>query len=243
MAAPEATAPTAGYTPVVTDLLRIVRALFSPGDVFEEQRDQPTFWMPWLILGLAFAALNLLNAPFQQRAAELMLAARGAAAPTSRGLVGQVIGFVVTPLFVLIMCSLAAATLWVPVMAMGEEAGFKRLLSVVVFAFPVRVLEVAVTSIVLRMRGLDAVRSIADLKVALGLNLLLPADSEVGNFVDGLLGGISPFSIWSLIITAVGLQVLLKLSAGKAWTAAVVSFLIVLLVSAGLAAAFGGMMG
>ncbi|HXJ79883.1 MAG TPA: hypothetical protein VMS64_14515, partial [Candidatus Methylomirabilis sp.] len=62
MAAPQPQAtPAVAYTPVLTDLWRLVRAPFAPKAVFEEQQAAPTFWMPWIIVSVVFVVLQILQ--------------------------------------------------------------------------------------------------------------------------------------------------------------------------------------
>ncbi|MGD0484904.1 MAG: hypothetical protein ABSB58_09685, partial [Gemmatimonadales bacterium] len=67
-------------------------------------------------------------------------------------------------------------------------------------------------------------QTVADYQVSFGLDLLLPQDASLGKFVDGLLKGISPFSVWGLLITAFGVRAMERTTKGAAWTAASVSF-------------------
>jgi hypothetical protein len=243
MTAPEgsaAPAPASSYTPVVTDLVRLVRALFSPGAVFAEQSEKPTFWMPWVLVSIGFACTQLLQAPFQARAQQLVLEAAGRQAPANLATF-RLIGVAMTPVITLVMVLLATAILWVAVMTTGEEARYRRLMTATIFAWPAALIQQVVVWVVLRMRGVESIRSASDLQVGLGLDLLLPADSGSA-FLRAALGGINPFALWSLTITAVGVMVLVKTTAGKAWTAAVAAFVVTLLVAAGLAGVFGSRM-
>ncbi len=240
-AAPTPTpAPAAGGVPIVTDAARLMRALFSPGDVFTEIREAPTFWGPWIVVSILFIAAQFLLGPFQLRAQELALAAQGREMPAAMAKF-RYVGLAVTPVIVLVFAAISAGVLWLGVMATGEEGPFKKLLVINIFTWPVAIIQQLVVFGVLRMRGIDAVQSVADLQVSLGLDLLLPADGS--KFVHALAGGVNPFGIWGLVIAAVGLQTLLKLPSGKAWTVAIGAFLVSLVVAASLAGVFGGMGG
>jgi len=57
-------------------------------------------------------------------------------------------------------------------------------------------------------------------------------------FLEGMLKGVTPFSLWGLVITATGIHTMEKTSKGAAWTAAAVSLVLGLLVG-GLGASFG----
>lgn len=239
MTAPETapTAPPSGGIPFVTDAGRLVRVLFSPGDVYGEQQDRPTFWRPWLIISILWAVLQFLQRPFQMKVQELMLAQRGVTTPppgAGSGAVSYVIGGATAFLTVLIMSAITAGILYLLAAGMGGETSYKKMLTVVIFTWPLALFQQLLTFVVLTMRGVDAIRGPWDLFVSLGADLLLPADAQVGAFTRIFLAGIGPLQIWGLVLTAVGLMVLGKLGKGAAWTAATISFLVGLAVGAGL---------
>jgi len=236
--APTSPAPATPYTPIVTDAGRLVRVLFSPGTVFEEQRDRPTFWWPWAILAVLMVLLQTLQRPFQQRVQELIFAQRGITPPAGAGagMVGTIVGMATGALMFLIICAITAGILYLLMAAFGGETTYKKMLTVTVFAAPLAILQQALVAAVLRMRGLDAIRSVWDMMPSLGADLLLPADAQLGAFLRVFLGQIGVLQIWGVVVTAVGLMVLGKVGKGAAWTAAIVSFLIIAALMSGMAA-------
>lgn len=229
--APEATASTA-YTPVVTDLMRLLRAPFAPGAVYEEQRDRPTFWMPWLIVSVVWTAFQLLMSPFQRRATELAMTQAGRPVPAGSG--SSIVTLVTGPLTVLVMCAIAAGILYLLAAAFGGETTYKKMLTVSIFTWPIAILTQVLTYVILSMRGLDAITGPTDMIVSLGLDNLLPSSVQLGYFLRFMLAGIGPLQIWSLAITAVGIGVLARLGKGSAWTAAVIYFVLALTAASGL---------
>jgi hypothetical protein len=238
MAAPQpqpAQAPA--YTPVLTDLWRLVRAPFAPRPVFEEQQAAPTFWMPWIVVSVIFALLQILQRPFQMRVRDLVLQKMGQPIPPggasiARSLVG-VVGGAVT---VLILCCIAAGIFYIVLMVFGGQTTFKKMLTVAIFAWPIAILQQILTWIALSIRGVDSIQSVWDVQVSFGADLLLPSDTTVSAFLRLFLAGIGPLAIWQLVITAIGLKTLGNVSTGAAWTAAVISFLIMLVGLAALGA-------
>ena len=239
MTAPEtpAAASDAG-TPFVTDAVRLVRVLFSPGAVYAEQEEQPTFWKPWLIVCVLWMALQFLQRPFQTRVQELAMAQAGRTMPAGAGTgaVTYVVGGVTAFLTVLVMSALTAGILYLLMAGMGGETTYKKMLTVVIFTWPLALLQQVLTFVVLTMRGVESINSVWDMFVSFGPDLFLPADTQMSPFFRLFLAGISPLQIWGMVITAVGLMVLAKVSKGAAWTAAIISFLITLAVGAGIGA-------
>jgi hypothetical protein len=168
-----------------------------------------------------------------QRAA---MAARGQDMPAAAEQMGRIIGIVSMPILVIVLASIGALILWVTVSIMGGEAKFKQALSINLHSWGPLCLMQTVIFFVLRSRGVESIRGAADMMVPLGLDLLMPAGQT--GFLRGLANGVNPFSIWSLVIVAVGLQVMLKLKPGNAWAAAIVNFLVGLVIAAGLQGIF-----
>jgi hypothetical protein len=238
MTAPASAPPPApAGTPIVSDLGRLVRAPFSPGAVFAELRERPTVLWPWLLVSIAMMIVVYLGMPFQQRVMEIQAAGRPM--PSWIGYIGMA----TVPIAIIALSALAAGIAYLVITGMGGETRFRSLLSVNLHASVLGLVQQAVTVGVLMMRGVDSIRTAADAKVSLGLDLLLPADAGLSPFLSGILGGIGPISLWGLVITAIGYEVAGKAGRGRAWTAAIVGFVIGLAVGAFFAGMGGGARG
>lgn len=234
---PAASAPT--RIPFVTDAVRLVRVLFSPTAVFEEQREQPTFWIPWVVTGVVFAVIQMLSFPFTLMATRMASEARGQALPAAAETMMRVLAPVTTLVIMLIMLLVTAGVMYLTLLASASEVRYKGLLTVAVFTTPLAILQALLTFVVLKLRGPEGLHTLADFQVSFGLDLLLPQDASLPKFVEGLLRGISPLSLWGLALTAIGVRTMEKTSKGAAWAAAAVSFALGLL----LGAVFSGMGG
>ena len=219
-------------------LLDLVRVLFSPTEVFERVRERPKFLVPALGIAAIVIVISIVMQPFTQaamapRMAELAQQNPAAAAQAAKF---QSIGIVFAPITVFIALLIGAGILWLLVMLLaGGDAKYRTLLSVATYtALPSILLQVA-GLIVLQMKGVEAVASMDDLRPPLGLNLLAPG---AGGFMGAFLAGINPFAIWSMVLTAIGIAVTHKTSKGSAYTVAIVSMLIGVLIGA-LFAGFG----
>ena len=219
-------APASSGTPIVSDLVRLARVLISPTAVFEEIRERPTFWGPFAIVSVATIIINYFNRPFQRRVGEVIAQARGVTLPPDSP-TKLVMSFITAPLGVLILCAISALILYALVSAMGGDTTFKRMLTVVIFTFPVILITQVISLIVLTQRGVGSINGPTDLMVSLGADLLLPSDSNTGYFLRIFLGQIGPLQIWGLVIAATGAMVMGKLSKGAAWVATIIHFLII----------------
>jgi membrane protein, antimicrobial resistance system len=213
-------------------VLDLIRVLFEPTAVFERVRERPKFLGPWLGLSVLAVILTYLMMPFTQAAMASRIAAAAAQNPGAATQMQkfQFIGVALTPVGLLIGLLIGAGVLWLLVMLFaGGEGKYRTLLSVVSYtALPSLLLQVT-GLIVLKMKGVDAVSSMEDLRPPLGLNLLAPS---VSGFTGAVLAGINPFSIWGMILTAIGVQVTHKTSKGSAYTVAIIGLLLGVMIGA-----------
>lgn len=214
-------------------VLDLIRVLFSPGAVFERVRERPRFLAPALGLAVVMTVVTYLMMPFTRaamaaRMAEIAQQNPAAAAQAEKF---QAIGLVFAPVGVFIGLVIAGFVLWLLVTLLaGGDAKFKTLLCVATYSFvPSALLLQAAGLLVLNMKGVEAVTSVLDLRPPLGLNLLLPA---VTGFAGAILGGINPFAIWGMILTAIGIHTTHKTSKGAAYTVAIVAMVLGVLIGA-----------
>jgi len=237
--APQATPASSSYTPVLTDLLRLVRVPFAPGGVFGEQQEKPTFWMPWIVLSVIFGVVSFFALPITLAVAHIAAEARGTPLPPSAVTITEVATVVGPAVGLLIACAIGAVILYFILMVQGATARFKGLMCIQIFAATVTVLQTAITTVMLRMRGVESIQSQADAQQSLGLDLMLsPEFAQAHRAIAGLMRGIGPFEIWALVLCAIGLMSLEKVPKNKAWTTAVIAFVIGLLIRAGSALIF-----
>src|SRR6266705_1197603 len=149
--------------------------------------------------------LAYLALPYAQAAMHAMLAQ----APTPQGANAPdpakfaILGVIFAPIGLLIGLLISTVLLWVLVSLVGGA--------------------------VLMLKGVGGVTSPADLQPALGLDLLVP---DAGRFLTAFLKAVNPFTIWGVILTAIGIQTALKTPKRAAYTAAIIAFLIGSLVAA-----------
>lgn len=242
MAAPEpqAAAPAPAYTPVLTDLWRLVRAPFAPQGVFGEQQAKPTFWMPWIVLSVIFGAVSFFLLPAAMKLIEIASQARGTPVPQTAVLITKLATLLGPAIGLLIGVLIGAVVLYVVLLAAGSSVRFKGLMCIEIFAATTVVIQSVITTAMIRMRGVDAIQSATDLQQSLGLDLMAsPEFNQAHRALAAMLRGIGPFPIWSLVVCAIGLVALEKVPKGKAWTAAIVAFVIGLLIAGGAAMLFG----
>ncbi len=213
----------------VMDLFRV---LFEPTAVFERVRERPRFLMPAIGLSIIVIIITYFMTPFTQAAMATRMAQMAQQNPDAAAQAAkfQSFGIAFVPIGVFIGLLIGGGLLWLLVMLLaGGDAKFKTLLNVAAYtALPSILLQVAAL-LVLKMKGVEAVASMEDLRPPLGLNLLVPNTS---GFTGAILAGINPFTIWGMVLTAIGIQVTHKTSKGGAYTVAIVAMVFGVLIGA-----------
>jgi hypothetical protein len=213
----------------VLDLLKVV---YEPGAVFERLREKPSFWRPFLAICVVQLVLGVLQLPYTKAAmaaqfAQMPARAGGGAPDPSKF---ATIGLLFVPIGLLLLFLISAALLWMLVSVFAGDAKFATLLSVATYVGITFVLLSVAGLATLMLKGVQGITSPADLQPALGLDLLVP---EAGRFTTALLKAFNPFSIWGVILTAIGVQTTHRTSKGTAYTVAAVVFVIGTLIGAG----------
>jgi hypothetical protein len=210
----------------------LVRVLFEPTAVFERVRERPRFLLPAIGLSVIVIVITYFMQPFTQAAMASRMAQIAQQNPQAAANAAkfQSIGLVFAPIGVFIALLIAAVIYWLLVMLVaGGDAKFKTLLSVAAYTALPAILLQAATIAVLKMKGVEAVSSMEDLRPPLGLNLLAP---NATGFTGAVLAGINPFSLWGMVLTAIGIQVTHKTSKGGAYTVAIIAMLLGVLIGA-----------
>jgi Yip1-like protein len=216
----------------VSAILDLVKVVYEPGAVFGRVKGKPRFLMPFLGLAVAMLIIAFTMKPFfaagiqagAAEAASRLTPEQAARMPSAATQATFFVAF--TPIVVLLSLLIGAGLLWVTVSVAGSEAGFKSLLSVLTYSYMTYVAFSILTAVVLHVRGVESVASMADVRAQLGLDLLAP---NAGKFLSAFLGGINPFSIWGVWTAGTGIAVTTGASKNAGYVAAGLAYLVGLL--------------
>ncbi len=231
--------PTVGQESEGNAFVDVLNVLFEPTAVFGRVRAQPNFFAPFLAIIAVQCVLFFVNLPYLKVAIAAQMAAQAGAQSRPMpgdallaifGLLGLVIVlgiiFVVTGLILWMLASVLG----------GGEAKFTTMLSVAAYsAVPSAILLSIIGTLVLHLQGSSGLTSPQDMQPALGLDLLSPGAK---GFVGAILKAINPFSLWGLVLTAIGVSTTQRMSKSSGYMVAVITFVIGLLIAGGLAAIF-----
>jgi membrane protein, antimicrobial resistance system len=217
-------------------LVDLVKVLYDPATVFQHVAARPRFLLPFIGLSVVQILISFVNLPFLKVAMQAQAAQAPAGGPDPSKFAA--IGLVFVPVGIAVVLLIIGFVLWVLVSLMGGEGKFGTLLSVAAYsAVPSVILFGIVGAIVLQVQGPGNITSPQDLQPALGLDLLVPAAK---GFLGAVLKGVNPFSIWGLVLTAIGVSTTHRLSKGTGYAVATVSFALGLLIAGTFGALFGG---
>lgn len=219
-------------------LLDLVKVLYEPEAVFQRVKEKPAFLMPFIGLSVVGILTGIVNLPFIKMAMQAQMQASQAPAGGPDPSQFAAIGLAFYPIGIGIALLIGGFLLWVLVSLTGGDAKFKTLISVAAYAaMPTVVLLSIVGTIILQIQGGAGITSQQDLQPPVGLDLLAPGTK---GFLGAVLKGINPFSIWGMVLTAIGVSTTHGLSKGNGYVVAGVSFVIGVLIAGAFGAMFGG---
>jgi hypothetical protein len=108
-----------------------------------------------------------------------------------------------TPVAVLVQSLVVFGLGYILVSILSPVANFKKFFAIGLYSSIVANCSVLLTALVVRMRGLDAILTPGDAEFSLGLSFMAP---EEGVLLKSLCTSIEFFSIWALVLVAIGLM-------------------------------------
>lgn len=227
--------------------------IFEPSRTFEALRARPRFLVVVVILtvlSFAFSIMffqkygfdNIMRAVLEAQP-NMDAAQREKALEFYLGPVGKILLQVVIPLIGALLVTVAGAGLYLlGTVAMGKTMKFSQALSVWAYSsFPPAVLLTFANALVLFLKPLDrdelgAVAQRGSLVQASPALLVTASEHPI---LAALLGALNVFDIYGLVLAAIGLRIVGKLSAGTAWGIVLFFYLLKVLLTVGKAALTG----
>jgi hypothetical protein len=186
---------------------RFVWIFVSPSKVFEDIKESKApWWQPWLWLSLIYVIVGYFSKPVQLAVMELNPSDLPADQLDKQLEIMEGIGYWIqlaaTPVIMLVMGLVVAGLSYILVSIFADRASFKQYFSLNLYAGIVASVATVLATLVVRMKGIDAIQSAADAKFSIGLAFLAP---EEGALVRAVLSSVDFFSIWSYVLVVMGL--------------------------------------
>lgn len=124
------------------------------------------------------------------------------------------VGVMATPVILLIVSLIVSMIGYILVSIMSTESSFKKFFTLFMYSAIVSSLTGFLSVMIVRFfRGVETIRSAADGSISFGLGFLAPPDSR---FLEAVFKSFDLFSIWSLVLIAMGLMYIFKMTRNQA---------------------------
>jgi hypothetical protein len=219
--------------PEMSEFGTLASIFFEPGRTFEDLRKQPRFIFAMLIIIILTTTFAVL---FQQRMGEeryrraftemldknpqvQSLPPEQKKAQVDLQLKISQYGAFAIPILILIVSFIGALIYWLGAKAMGGTMGYMHGVAVWVYSsFPPTVVTVLANLVVLFLKSPDEVDIItAGQRGLVNANPTMFFDGKAMPVLSTILSSLDVFAIWGLILAAIGLRILGRISSGAAW--------------------------
>lgn len=201
--------------------------IFNPTEQFERIKERPLIWGAMVIVTI----LTMLGFWLMSLGIEIPELSEVEEIPGME--VFAQIGMVMTGLFTPILGVLISSfILWIIIKIARSEATFKQLFSMNTYIMLISAISIIVNGALTAVLGGDGETMFTS------LGSLVSAEGAVA----GLFNSLEVFTIWGVVLSAIGLHKVAELSKGLAWGISIAFFVISILFSmigAGLSATFG----
>ncbi|HQU86627.1 MAG TPA: Yip1 family protein [Pyrinomonadaceae bacterium] len=227
--------------PQMSEVSTLVNVFFDPGNTFEDLRKKPRFILALLITVLFFGGYII---AFQQKLGEQryrqfiteqieknpqassMPAEQKQAQINISVTITKYIGYAI-PVFIVVFSFIGGLFYWLGAKAMGGAATFMQSLSVYVYSsFAPTVVSMLANFIVLFLKSADEIDIATSSRGVVQASPAMFMNGKDMPVLTTLVSSLDLFAIWGLILAAIGLQKVGKISKGSAWTIVLIIFLI-----------------
>lgn len=201
----------------------------SPIVQFKRIEERPNIWMAMIIITIVYVIGAWITSQNMEVAGEFNLTEEELEGTKTMMKAGMVFGGLVAPIFTVLVSS----AIYMLVGAIAHTGvSFKQLFSMNTYIMVIGALSTIVNTILALAIGSNP----EELMTSLGSII------EVKGAIGGLVDSLELFSIWNVIITALGLHYVANFSKGLAWTVSIAFFVIGVIFTM-IAAVFSGMAG
>jgi hypothetical protein len=220
----------AGETVAGGFIQSLVDIFVDPMKVFRRIDRGLTWWKPFILIVVVSIFLQWLMLPVQHHVLSLNEQGMGEQELQQRLEMTEKFGFfglIMIPVFMIIVYLILAGITHLIISIFSSESNFKKSLSLISYCGLVVVVEQVLTTVIVKLRGLEAIETAADARPSLSLSALFP---EIEGFWRVLLQSLSVFQIWYYVLFILGAAVVFKIKRSAAVVPAVVLWLISLVI-------------
>jgi hypothetical protein len=211
----------------------------SPRKLFADIEQGAPWWQPWVWVSIINVLVGWFSLPVQIHLARLNpkdLPPEQVQSTIEAMEKFGFIGLATAPIVVLLMSVIFALISYLVVSILASQANFKRYFSLYLYASIVVSVGTLLSTVVLRMRGVESIRSVEDAIVSFGPRMLVSPELKT---IGAVLSSLDVFAVWFYILIGMGAAQIFKLSRQSAVFAALPVWLLYVLVAV-TGARFGG---
>ena len=221
------TGPAAEVAEVKGGFLQSILDIFiDPMKVFARIRTGLTWWKPFVLAAVIGIINGYFQLPFQVKRIELNpnnLSPEQLEVAVERTQKFGFLGLIMVPIIFIIIYLVMAGIAHIAINIMSSESNFRKTLSLVSYTGLVSILGQVIMTVILRMRGVENIETMSDMKVSLSLAAFFPDLEGVGY---AFLESLSIFSIWYYILFLLGTAAIFRMSRGRALVPVIVMWLV-----------------
>lgn len=239
--------------PLMSEAATLGNIFFDPATTFEDLRRKPRFLMALVLMILAVGLFNvafiekiglktIVTARFEANSRVQQMAEED-----KKQLINQqssnlvkYITYGSTPVFVAAAFFIGGLLYWFGISAVGGKTSYLRGVAVWTYAsFPPTVVAMVANFIVLFIKPVEDIDLAGSQQGLISANPTMFLDLKSTPALNALVSAIDLFAIWGIILGAIGLRVVGKISGGAAWAVALTISLFFIAIRVLIAAVFG----
>lgn len=203
-----------GALPSGSMVTRLLGIFHSPKKVFADVDRGAPWWEPWVWVSALNMLLVYLAAPIQVQLYRLRVGDMPdeqieAAIAAAQSLPMKALGIASAPVAVLFVGVVFAAVSYIAVSVLSERASFRKHLTICLWGALVWWLGSLASTLIVRVRGVDAVRTARDAVAPFGPAALFPG---AGAIAHAFLSTLDVFALWFYALVWVGVASVFRLS-------------------------------
>lgn len=197
-----------------------------PNKVFARIDRGLQWWKPFILIAAVVVIMTYLMIPVNIHVASLN--ERGVDEEQLEMMMENIekfsfVGLIVAPLGVLVIYLILGFIVNISVNLLSGRSDYKKSLSLVSFVGLIPVVEQIISTVIIRMRGMEQISSSADARISISL---APLFSDLGSAAEALLESLSVFSIWYYIVLAIGISAIFRIDLKKSFIPVVILWII-----------------
>lgn len=211
---------------VWTNLVNPINIFIAPTKVFEDLKNRPNWFIPFILITLLTIGVGYFLLPFKQEIMFSTLSAQIGEVRAQETLSNAnrfaFVGLLFAPVPLLIKWLLVAALLYyAAILFDAHNVTFKKIFSIVVHTEFILLLIGIINILILEIKGITSVNNLSDLQTIVGLEYFLKNKTN-DIYLFTILSNFNIFTIWYVIVLAIGLSIVSQLEKWK--SSIIVSF-------------------